>query len=181
MDNIFELLVILFLIFSAFSSILSKKKKQRKEMEKKTSSPVPSSKKSKDIFEELFGLKFPEENEETIETVSYKTEEENTWDPESEFLGGTKPSQPKTRQIEKKSSKIESQYKPSWQQVNYDKLTRSEIKELDKETTLKEFSKTKVSVNKKALEIKTKLNSPTTIREYILISEILNKPKALRR
>jgi hypothetical protein len=32
-----------------------------------------------------------------------------------------------------------------------------------------------------AASIKTKLNNPQNIREYIVISEILGKPKALRR
>ncbi len=181
MDDIIQIIVILFFILSAFSGIFKKKKQQRQEMEKKTPSPKPSSKKTKDVFEELFGVKFPEEEESQVQTASYeKPISKETWDPESEFSEKTYTPQQKST-IEKKKPKIESQYKPTWQQVNYDKLSRSDIKDLEKDSNLIEKVKNKVFVNQKALEIKNKLDSQNTIREFILISEILNKPKALRR
>ncbi len=183
MGDIIEIIIILFFILSAFGGIFKKKKQQRQEMEQKPPSPKPSSEKTKDVFEELFGVKFPEEEETQVETTRYETQTEETWDPETEFFGeAQKVEKPEPPRIERKKPKIEPQYKPSWKQINYDKLNRQEVKELQKEEIdIKELVKSKLKINKRANEIRNKLKNQNSIREFIVISEILNKPKALRR
>ncbi len=71
MDSLFEILIILFLIYSVVSSIFAAREKQENSSTGEENSPPP------DLFEDLFGSKMPQ-----------KTQDEDTftWNPEEEFI-----------------------------------------------------------------------------------------------
>ncbi|MGK9475970.1 hypothetical protein [Melioribacter sp. OK-6-Me] len=137
MDSLFEILIVLFLIYSLVSSIFAARKKEE------NSSTGGESSSSPDLFEDLFGTKMPK-----------KTQNENTfsWNPEEEFIN-----------IKKSESTIQKET-----------IAKSPVKKLSKPYQEK-------TTKTKADSIRKKMKDPKTIRELILISEILNKPKAFRK
>ena len=179
MDNLFELLIFLFVIYSILSPILNKKKQQnagRKIPSRNTgdaqtkTSPQPS---ARDIFEEMIGFKIPKNDE---------------------GYGKTVPQSSRTVQYEMPSVDYDTDLKVEYKDletsqkmpdIDFDKLTTAEINQIKKKEQVieqpPEIYKQFNPPNKKAVEIKKKLTNPNSFREIFIISEILNKPKALRR
>ncbi len=195
MDNLFEYLIILFFIFSILQSFLGKKKKQqqqRQQQSQTTSSTTSTSKEKKqestsDILEQLFGLKIPEESKSTSRSSSDRNAEvldpvgyhETTWNPEEDYedsIGIETVRYSKKRSEAKQTEFIDPvkslEKKISDAKKSMAKLPDSiEVEELSESEYSSSFVK----------NIRKKIANPESIREYILVSEILNKPKAHRR
>jgi len=161
--------IIFFIIFFIFS-ILSSKKKNKK---KKSNVPVQPAKAKKnqssqtktqqEIFEELFGLKQkPEVPPVDVITETQKTKENvyKTWYAEDDFK--------KTKHNDNYSFKEKVQ--KTKEQLEKEKLEHEALKQVSKSPKI-------VAQNK----YQKLLLNPTTLKDFIVISEILNKPKALRR
>lgn len=163
MDNIIQILVILFIIYSIFGSALGKKKPQNRQQkfpqdgtgEDQNASPKPQYS-GTDILEDLFGVKLPKTGNEYPRIPKY----------------------PKTTDVQNNSQDLETQVAVS----NYDNLRSPEVQpNLDVPV---ELEKAAIVVRKKtpvAAALKKKFQNPSTLRELYLISEILGKPKSLRR
>lgn len=176
MDNLFQLLIFLFVIYTIINAVFGKKKPQRTnreiprertgEVESDTSLQTQYS--SGDILQDLFGLKIPKTGGE-YETYPqrYPSNLETDLpdiDNQPEF----------DNQLE-----IEKRNLPD---VDYDKLPSLELQQnvassADYHTAYEVHS----SLNQRTVEIIQKFRNPKTLRELFLISEILNKPKALRK
>ncbi len=160
MDNFFEILIIFFVIISILNSIFGKKKPQQKESEKQEDIPeIPQQKQNnKEIFERIFGIPAQKSEEE----IKSQTDEYNTWNPEDEFKDLT----------EHKPEEIIT--------VDYDKLESLEAKqhEIQKKDTVISLTPLVRPSNLRLIELMRIMKNPMTLRDYILVSEILNKPKA---
>ena len=165
MDSFFDVLIIFVIIISILNAVFGKKKKQEHENPENLSEPVARNKKqdSVDLLEQLFGV--PSQTKKP-EYKTTKTGYGQTWNPEEEFGEITSVHQPVKRV-----------------DVNYDKLKSLEIskpKPTKKVEKIEIVSSNIVKQNKRQKEIIRNLKNPKTIREYILVSEILGKPIALK-
>ncbi|MCF8240002.1 MAG: hypothetical protein K9J16_01345 [Melioribacteraceae bacterium] len=181
MDNLFDYIIILFFIFSLLLPLF-KKKKQKDTAPKSERSGTfgnvpqnqhaPQKEKPKDLLEELFGLKLPQEQTRQQTTPhQMRNESAESWNPEDEFenkLSADTSSAPLKEQKDKMS--------------HYDKLAEQVLSRKSGKDPFKDTLKV-IDISKKeapAFNI-NKINNPTSLQEYIVFSEILNKPKALRR
>lgn len=187
MDNIIEIIVFFFVIYSILSSLFGKKKKQQKAQPSDTTVPdipqptrrvpqtgIPQRPSSQDILEELFGLKIPKPEE--ADPYSRPENQENleyqSWDPEKDFK----------KKVEEKEKYEYRNIEKEYADVNYDRITTLEkSKKRLKPAVTKHKPNTMVSLNKRTVEIKQKLRDPQSIRDLFIISEIINKPRALRK
>ena len=187
MDNILEYIVFIFFLISILNGIFGKKKKQQEQKRKAAAQsdelqqkPVPTQRKKKDtqeILEELFGLKIPEQKPETAnpKVQQFKLqgekkqyiEEESSWDPEEEFGTVFK----KTKERPKYEPKV---YKMPEKFVS----TEGNIRASEKYHSFDEPKL--VRENSRKREIKAMFKDPKTIRDYIIVQELLNEPKAFR-
>lgn len=196
-SNFFEYLIIIFFIVSALQSFLGKKKKQQQKNNKQQSttvSPQAQTEKKKesaqDIFEQMFGLKIPDQNEKQTkipsdtetDVLDPKGYHDSSWNPEEEYEDS----------IGVETVRYENQdYQNRHSNTEYADRT---VGKTDQPSTAKEIMgkiPTKMEVEKvgesdketvQFIErIRNNITNPDSIREYILVSEILNKPKALRR
>jgi len=184
MDNLFEYLFILFIIISFLSSYFDKKKKaqRKKNASGRTQVNIPAAKQQqpqRDILEELFGVKqnpvppqMPQlkENAEVINKTltDLGAQENKTWNPEDEFKDVTL--SPSENVMENIKKKMEQEDAP----MTYSSLEKSAAKEM------KMYRKIEVP-NLYESDIKARLKEPKTLKEFIIVSELLGKPKALRR
>jgi hypothetical protein len=170
MDNLFQLLIFLFVIYTIINSVFGKKKPQRTNTEipqrksgefEPDTSPKPQYS-SGDILQDLFGVKIPKTGGE-YETYPqrYPTNLETDL-----------PDINNRPEIEKRNMP----------DVDYDKLPSLEVQSTVSSAaeyhTAYEVSS---SLNQRTIELIQKMRNPKSLRELFLISEILNKPKALRR
>jgi hypothetical protein len=170
MDNLFQLLIFLFVIYTIFNSAFGKKKSQKTarripqddqaEVPERTSAQSKDS--SADILQELFGFKVPKTGG---EYEQYNRKEYGA-DLETDLQG----------------AEGQSSVQAPLPEVDYDKLPSLEsaqntIQPEDYHTVYENRS----SLNQRTLDILQKIRDPKTLRELIVVSEILNKPKALRR
>jgi hypothetical protein len=171
MDNIFQLLIFLFIIYTIFNAVFGKKKPQRtggnipqrqpEEVKSDTSPRTASS--SGDILEELFGFKIPKTGGE------YETHSPNRYPSNLETELPDLDSQPG----------VENRNIPD---VDYDKLPSLELQQnVTSATEYHSAYEVTNTLNKRTKDVIAKIKNPTTLRELYLISEILNKPKALRK
>lgn len=186
MDNLLEIIIILFFVLSGINSLFGQKKKQRQKMEEKIPQDSPVKKEKKfpkdeaELFETIFGIPKPTAktpdpfDEPDLEQRTYSQNEnrdyENTWNPEDEF---EKSNNYRPSQAEKKQKIFEE-----ISRIDYDKQVpaKSSAKEIVPfERNLK------VQSNKGAIEIRRILKNKKSVKNSIIIAEILNKPKALRR
>lgn len=181
MDNIFELLILFIFIVSAFKTLFGQKKKRRADTENQESDVPPQRKKNdqEDILETLFGIPSPkQENDPFEEPYSQKQQipsqqpsYETSWNPEDDFKD--------SNEVEKE--KHTSKYKKLEDYNNINLLEKFSAKsKVEKAEPLISQTQTTYQVSKKNKEIKEMLKNPKTIRNSVLIAEILNKPKALR-
>ena len=169
MDSFFDYIIILIIIISLLNSIFGKKKKPE---QKKTEGEIrPESQKKKqdsvDILEQLFGI--PSEKKEP-EYYGEKDKEIETWNPEAEFNKTDVKPPPVVETLTKEPSRFER-----LQSVEFTPLKEN------RHTDLLYTEKAKIiKRNIRREEIINRLKNPKTIRDYILVSEILGKPKALK-
>lgn len=179
MDNIGELLIFAaFIIISIINSVAKKKAKQKKSQEAQQN-PVPSEEipreKTGTILDDLF--KVGAEEEEKGSTYygedSIESSHRQSWDPAEEF--GLKTI--KTSPI---SEKLSSQ--DLARNRFTDKMAEMEQKKSQKGESiladLGEIKVKKVITKNKYAEL---LHKTKSLKEYVLVSEILAKPKALRK
>ena len=184
MDNLIEIIITFFVIYSIISMIAGmKKQKGESNLPEKDNSDISSpdtyryrQQKNDRIItiEDLFGLKIPETEYQKPETkTSENISLENlSWNPEKEF----------EEKIKQKESLEYRNIEKNIPDIDYDKTPSYEIaavRRVDKQD-VKVYEEKKVFENQ-LLNIKTKLKNPETVRELFIISEILNKPKSLRR
>lgn len=174
MDNLFQVLIFIFIIWSILGSAFKKKpeKPQQKvarkipgEGKQSPSSRYPKT--SQDVLEEILGFKFPQQDPNDSYSSNYENEN-----------------------LEKSGEDIETkQIEPaafdknvSIPDIDYDKIKTQVSVESEKlQTNIHQQYTLSKSENLKSIIIKKRLRTKTSLRENILISEILNKPKALRK
>jgi len=169
MEDFFQIIIILVFIISSIVSSMRKKKKQQAKktfpvkVESKTNSQQQKS--SADILEELLGFKvnLPEPQKQEAPPVYAESSQADvdTWDPEKEF-----------------SDKNADGYNDYQEKINAKKvefdLDRNKYKAFKEDITLP-------IMIKKPVHKKNLFTKQTNLKDYIIIQEILNKPKAFRR
>lgn len=185
MDDIIQLIVFFFVIYSIVASLFGKKKSKKSDTaQRPTQSPYQTKGREKvyskrqpsnaDVLEELFGFKIPK-TEDKYRTAEYDREgidlEKVSWNPEKEF----------EKKISAREAYGKRNIKKPVSDIDYDKL--SSLESAGKRTAVDHHKiyEQKKSVNKKTEEIKRRLKSKPTIKEAFIVSELLNKPKALRK
>jgi|GEM_PF-3550293 len=191
--NLFEYLLIIFFIVAALQNFLGKKKKQQRQREKQAEQEVHTTRErrvekqesTKDILEQLFGLKIPDEDgSQKSRTPSDITEEsygynDSSWNPEEEFKDVIVSAPPRT--VKKEKFHTESEFiNPTKALEKKIADARKSLQNLPDDIEVEDLSETTYASNF-VISLKRKITNPETIREFILFSEILNKPKALRR
>lgn len=174
MDNIVEIIIFFFIIYSIVAPLLSKKKQQQQraqrqsprnysgDEEKHSSSPRTS---TTDILEDFLGFKIPKTDNE----YSHLPEEYPTGDRELKTMDYETDLQTNYRSLEKEL-KLPN--------INLEKLSvQNKIESVE---PVKEYELLTKNYSKLS-ELKSKFKDPASVQDYILISEILNKPKSLRR
>jgi hypothetical protein len=152
MDNSLQLLIILIIIYTVFANILNKKK----QVPQRTEIPMDT------------------QGEDSNDSSPQYSQDDVYLD----ILGNRLPAS--------KKNNIPVEPVPS---NNMEIKTDTDIFQLDIYTDSQQasvnFSQPMIvdtlRTNKRTLELKSKIKNPAKLREMILISEILNKPKALRR
>jgi hypothetical protein len=175
MDNIVDYLVVLFFIISFLASIFKKKKNtpvaksEDKILKTQIQNPnIVEKKKAANPFEDFF---------KSINDEIVKAKAETTRSEVDEYYENAM----------QKSADVNYTYQSDYKQREYiepvpeqkfpiDKLGMS-IKSYDE--SLKQTKEKHES--KKAKEIRNRLKQNTSIKDFIIISEILGKPKALQR
>lgn len=173
MDNFFELLILLVFVLSGLNSLFGKKKKQEENKNekvlnedgtKKVPSPNKKRQSNKELFEELFGIPSQPTSkndpfEENFENVK-NTNQEETWDPVAEFEN--KPKEIYTPKVSISESK--------------------KVKEIpESQYSKNETTRKNLEINKKAIELRSIIINNKSVKNSLIIAELLNKPKALRR
>ena len=186
MDNVFEILIYLLIIISFLSGLFKKKNKQKRPPAQRTGIPQPAERENTvaqtPVKEEYEILK---EIEDFFKVGDEQTENQQTQIPSDqssapvdfeEHIQEDQWHQPtpsehkytdvwkeKQKEIGEKKSKIDSSIEE--QAVKFEKHLKK------KETAASEISK----------KIREKLKNPASLKDYIVISEIMAKPKAFRR
>jgi len=185
MDNLFEILIYVIIIISFLSSIFKKKKQQQQKP------PV------RQTQQEEYS-----QTEPSIPQTQSKEEYDILKELEVFFKVGTEPTKqeiPIPQEQQKKMTHIEEQTRTeSWQTPTLSEHV-ADVWERKKEEVNKRVARVDSSVEKKAamfeeslerkesvyssfaLSVKSKMKNPSTLKEYIIFSEILGKPKAFRR
>jgi hypothetical protein len=203
-SNFFEYLIIIFFIVSALQSFLGKKKKQQqkeRDIQNRRSEKQPyqtpgkgrQEVNPKDIFEQMFGIEIPDKQDQTgkqtkipsdtnTEVLDPREYHDTSWNPEEEFedsVGVETVRYEENRDEAKvKYTNVDHREKAAELDAKV-KEARESLQRLPDKIEVEELN-TSISVSF-VENIKTKIRQPQTIREYILVSEILKKPKALRR
>ncbi|MCJ7554736.1 MAG: hypothetical protein MUO34_12735 [Ignavibacteriaceae bacterium] len=187
MDNIFEILIYLFIIVTFLSSIFKKKKPKPQKPE----SQVPQQREEVDVSYS------PEMEIETSTTKSSSTDEYDVLKELEQFfkVGEPKP-KPLPQQIDveqkkktaeeswRSKTKSEHMYEDIWEKKR--RNIASKKKEFDSLTFSKASKFEELLKEKKVCpsifqrNIKEKIMRPASLKKYIIISEILGKPKALK-
>lgn len=184
MDDIIQLIVFFFVIYSIVASLFGKKKTQKGETQRRTQSPYQTKEREKvysrkqpsgaDVLEELFGFKIPKTEDEYRRT-DYDREginlEKVSWDPEKEF----------ERKVSAREAYEKRNIKKRVPDIDYDKLASLESAGKRTAVDYHKLYAWKSDANKKAEEIKRRLKNKSTVKEAFILSELLNKPKALRK
>lgn len=195
-SNIELLLFILFIAFSILSSIFDKKKKKRRNEQKK-GIPVPQQKSEQvraennkekspeDLLREMFGLP-QEQSDNNVRTetprmpqeVEY-TDDHISWNPEREFENVEVQSKPTYDHSSEKRELEKSKYS-SFTGIGKDFKSIESSREIDLLTD--EIAVMKRKAKKySSVDFRKKLKQPESLRDYIVISEILQKPISLRK
>lgn len=205
MDNFFEILIYVIIIISFLSSIFKKKRKQappdrpestqydtsdslQEETQPVITVTQPSQKSEYDIMKEIEDFfKVGEEQSESIPEKAESLETKTTVFDESkeqekfkehipdESWHTTTPSEHTYSDFRgRQSSKREGTVEKKAVKVDY----KIEEQAARFEKQLEKYKPTTSEISKK---IKERLKNPASLKDYIIIAEIMNKPKALRR
>jgi ribosomal protein L15 len=176
MDNIFQIIIFIFVIWSIIGSALGKKKTQNKQQpmprripREGSNNPSPNYRQSpQDVLEDILGFKIP------------KTEDEYSTGTNYELQDLEKSSQ----DLEKDTQEVNmrNKYEQALEDIDYDKLGSLEDMPLQqtKAETSDAYSQ-KYTTYSQTSQMRGKFRNKTSIRDAVILSEILNKPKALRR
>lgn len=189
MDNLFEILIYLIIIISFLSSIFKKKKQQPQKKppvqepqredyyqaeQPEASIPQSQQKEEYDILKELEDF-FKVGDEPTERRVPVPQNQPETVTTDEEHT---------RREIWQEKTKSEH-VADDWERKKSEvkKIISSVDSSIEKKAAIFEESlERKESVYSSiALSVKSKMKNPSTLKEYIIFSEILGKPKALRR
>jgi hypothetical protein len=184
MDNLFEILIYVIIIISFLSSIFKKKQRQQRPPvqqpqseefdQAEVSIPQTQSKEEYDILRELEDFfkvgdeptaqKFPvpQQPAESVPTLEEHTKSESWKTPTS-------------------SEHIADDWERKKEEVS--KIVARVDSGVEKKAAMFEESleRKELVYSSIALSVKSKMKNPSTLKEYIIFSEILGKPKALRR
>jgi hypothetical protein len=185
MDNVFEILIYLIIIISFLSSILKKKKKQQQKpparqpqpedyYQAEVSVPQAQTKDDYDIIKELedffkVGSEPPEKQTPLIPEPPGKmthTEERTRreiWQTRTESEHNVEDWERKKAEVTKRMAQVDSGIKK--QAARFEES----------------LAKKEVVFSSIVMSVKSKIANPSLLKEYIIFSEILGKPKALRR
>jgi hypothetical protein len=189
-SNIEILFFILFVAFSILSSILDKKKKQkRKEQTKnipksgqvRTKPEAKSDKTPEELLREMFGLPTmedqtkPQQNDPYSERSKEYYEENSTWNPEKEFKGYDE-------QVSKPEVNVNSREEAK---SKYSNFIGKDFKTPSAEDEIHKLTEELFNVQKKAKKysrskVINQIKDPNSLKDYIVVSEILQKPISLR-
>lgn len=186
MDNVFEILIYLIIIISFLSSIFKKKQQPQKK--------PPVQRPQKDDYYQ---------DEVVIPQTEKKEEYDILKELEDFFKVGEEPGKPQipipvpteqqkvpdvgehTRSDNWQTSTESEHYVDAWERKKsaVKKIISSVDSSIEKKAAMFEESleKKETSYSSFALAVKSKMKNPSTLKEYIIFSEILGKPKALRR
>jgi hypothetical protein len=185
MDNVFEILIYLIIIISFLSSIFKKKKQQQQKPPVRQTQP-----------EEYY------QTEVSVPQTKTKDEYDILKELEVFFKVGTEPTKqeiPIPQEQPKKMTKIEEHtLDESWHTPTASEHTaddwehkKTEVKKrvarvdtgIEEQAAKFEESlvKKKNAASDISAKIRIRLRTPSSLKEYVIISEILGKPKALRR
>jgi hypothetical protein len=185
MDNFFEILIYLIIIISFLSSIFRKKKQQQQKQPAKqphsedyyqaeVAEPQTQEKVEYDILKELEDffkvgteptkqeIPVPQEPRKKITHLEEQTRRE-IWQERTESEHLIEDWEQKKAEVKKRMARVDSGIEKQ--------AARFEESLVRQETALSSI----------ALSVKSKIANPSTLKEYIIFSEILGKPKALRR
>ena len=169
MDNLYEILFFLLIfILSGLSSYFENKKKRKAGNVKKKVPAKLQKDSARDILEQILGYK-TESPPKPAPPVNVDNSEFKSWNPEEEF--------------EREPERYTETLKALQPEKTNDTVQKSESGKPKFESVHKE-SKSDISIELQSdyrKNILEKLKNPETLREMVLISEILGKPKALRR
>ena len=186
MDNVFEILIYVIIIISFLSSIFKKKKQQRQKppaqqpqqeeySQAEVSVPQTQPKEEYDVLKELEDF-FKVGEESTRQQIPVPVPPEQPTIPDMEEHIRTDPWHARTES---------EHYVDDWERKKSEvkKIISSVDSSIEKKAALFESSldKKEATFSSIALAVKSKMNNPSTLKEYIIFSEILGKPKALRR
>jgi Na+-transporting methylmalonyl-CoA/oxaloacetate decarboxylase gamma subunit len=187
MDNVFEILIYLIIIISFLSSIFKKKKQQQQKPPIRQ--PQPEETYQADV---------------SVPQTQPKEEYDVLRELEDFFKVGNEPTKqeipaPVPQEQPKKMTQIEEHtLDESWHTPTVSEHIADD-REHKKEEVRKIIAKVDSDIEKKAaifeeslerkefgyssiaLSVRSKIRNPSTLKEYIIFSEILGKPKALRR
>jgi hypothetical protein len=186
MDNFFDILIFLIIIISIVSSFLKKKQLPKQTSERRTQPLGPKQ------VDPQVSTEQPKEAYDILNEI------------EDFFKVGSEPAGPeKTKEeteepqsiIQKdERAKSESWHSPTASEHSYTDDWERKKEELKKKILRvdsgveKQAAKFEESLHRKetepsqlALIVKSRLGNPASLKEYIIFSEILGKPKALRR
>ncbi|MBU1098870.1 MAG: hypothetical protein KKA84_00590 [Bacteroidetes bacterium] len=177
MDNIGEILIFaIFIIISIFNSIAKKKRKEAKSQEESTvseSRPEAPRERARSILDDIFNDVPEKRDPEYNYGGSGDTYHDHSWDPAEEFgLKTVKPA-PVT-EIKGTIASTQNRYNDIMKEMELKKLRKSE-------PVLVEYNKPKSNKSIRKNKFARILHNPESLKEYILVSAILDKPKALRK
>jgi len=189
MDNLFEILIYVIIIISFLSSIFKKRKQQQQK-------PPAQQPQQEDYYP-------PEETKISLPQSQEKEDYDILRELEDFFKVGEEHTERKIppvpqRQIEsvpsiEEHSKSESWKTPTVTEHVADEWERktSEVKKIissidssiEKKAAIFEESleRKESAYSSIALSVKSKIKNPSTLKEYVIFSEILGRPKAFRR
>jgi hypothetical protein len=189
MDNFFEILIYVIIIVSFLSSIFKKKKQQQQQ---NPSARAPQQEKYPHADVSVTQTQ-PKDEYDVLREIEdfFKVGSEL---PGQERTTITQPEEPVSIIQAKEQSKSDSWHTPTASEHSYTDNWERKTEEVKKkisqvdsgiEKQAAKFEESLVKIKPIASEItaliKTKFKNPSSLKEYIIFSEVLGKPKALRR
>lgn len=186
MDNFFEILIYLIIIISFLSSIFKKKKQQQQKppvrqpqqeeySQVEVSVPQTQAKEEYDILKELEDFfKVGDEQTEVKVPRPQETYSENI--PTADEHVSTE-----TWKEDSISENIRSEWERKKEEVSRKLAKVDSVIEKQAEMFETSLERKELVFSNLAITVRSKFSHPDTLKEYILFSEILGKPKALRR
>ncbi len=176
MEDFFQILIFIVFIVSSIISSRNKKKKKRQQQQQKTNTPtsVPTTIKNRqptkektpqEILEELFGIKTNPPLPPPVYKEEVKVEDSvyETWNAEDDFTQTKHNDDYSYKEKDKRRKALIEQSKAAY--TTYKKHSTSSVKKKSRTQT----------------KLQKIFSNPSNLKEYIVINEILAKPKALRR